>query len=403
MDMLTNAGYRVGRGTSSTGAIDNISLSKTSGITDASIRSDIQAMINSNQLQTPDANRLYVVYVEPGVVVYNGSTSSVNTFLGYHGAFGGKTATGAAADIHYAVLPYPGGVNPSPSSQGFASAFDELTTVVSHEVAEAVTDPNVNYKALGWYDDQLNGEIGDLTRQTVVWSGYEVQDVVNQNDQVISPGTTTPTTLTAPQNVTVSPVSSTSALLSWNSSSGTQGYRIYQVNGTQSTLIGTVSSTTTSVQITGLTAGSTVSFKVEAYNATTVADSQVVTVTLPSTSTNGPTLSGKIISSSSVQLTWTAVSGASAYNIYYLDSSGNRILLGSVNGHTTSVKVVNMTPATTYQFQVESVSRTGLRESNILTVNAAAGQVHALVKGHTTTEWQGAIALPQGHRKSNRG
>ena len=143
MDMLTNAGYRVGRGTSSTGAIDNISLSKTSGITDASIRSDIQAMINSNQLQTPDANRLYVVYVEPGVVVYNGSTSSV--------------------------------------------------------------------------------------------------------------------------------------------------------------------------------------------------------------------------------------------------------------------KVVNMTPATTYQFQVESVSRTGLRESNILTVNAAAGQVHALVKGHTTTEWQGAIALPQGHRKSNRG
>ena len=403
MDMLTNAGYGVGRGTSTTGSIDNISLSKTSGITDASIQSDIQAMIKSNQLQTPDANRLYVVYVEPGVVVYDGSSSSVNTFLGYHGAFGGKTATGAAADIHYAVLPYPGGVNPTPGSQGFSTAFDELTTVVSHEVAEAVTDPNVNYKALGWYDDQKNGEIGDLTRQTVVWSGYVVQDVVNQNDQVISPGTTTTTTLTAPQNVVVSAASSTSALLSWNASSGAQGYRIYQVNGTQTTLIGTVSSTTTSAQITGLTAGSTNSFKVEAYNATSVADSQVVTVTLPSSSTNGPTLTAKILSASSVQLNWTAVSGANSYNIYYFDGSGNRILLGNVNGRSTSVKVVGMTPGTTYQFQVESVSRSGLGESNVITVNAATGQVHSLVAGSKATEWQGATALTEGNRKSSRG
>ncbi len=404
MDMLTNAGYGVGRGTSTTGSIDNISLSKTSGVTDASIQSDIQALINSHQLQTPDANRLYVVFVEPGVVVYDGSSSSATTFLGYHGAFGGKTATGASADIHYAVLPYPGGVNPSPSSQGFASAFDELTAVTSHEVAEAVTDPNVNYKALGWYDDQKNGEIGDLTRQTVVWNGYVVQDVVNQNDQVISPGSTTTTTLTAPQNVTVSAVSSTSALLTWTTASGAQGYRIYQVNGTQSTLIGTVSSTTTSVQITGLTAGSTDSFKVEAYNGTSVADSPVVTVTLPTTSTSGPTLTAKILSASSVQLTWTAVSGANAYNIYTVDGSGNRVLLGTVNGRTTSVKVVGMTPGTTYQFQVESVSRSGLAESNLVTVNAGGAQVHSLASGvGKATQWQGATAPTEGQRKSKRG
>ncbi len=409
MDMLTNAGYGVGRGTSTTGSIDNISLSKTSGITDASIQSDIQAMISSNKLQTPDANRLYVVYVEPGVVVYDGSSSSVTTFLGYHGAVGGKTATGAAADIHYAVMPYPGGVNPSPSSQGFSTAFDELTVVTSHEVAEAVTDPNVNYKTLGWYDDQKNGEIGDLTRQTVVWSGYLVQDVVNQNDQVISPTSTTPTPtptptpLTAPTNVTVSAVSSTSALLSWSASSGAQGYRIYQVNGTQSTLIGTVSSTTTSVQITGLTAGSTNSFKVEAYNATTVADSQVVTVTLPAAPTNsGPTLTAKVLSATSVQLNWTAVSGANAYNVYYFDGSGNRVLLGTVNGRSTSVKVVGMTPGTTYPFQVESVSRSGLGESNVISVNAAANVVHTAVVQHST-EWQGATAQAGSNRKSNRG
>src|SRR5437762_2123599 len=161
--MLTNAGYNVGRGTDSTGDVDNITLNKSTGITDTQNHTDIQAMINAGQLQAPDANRLYVVYVEPGVVVHMGSDASNTTFLGYHGAFAGRTASGAAADIHYAVIPYPGAPNFSPGSQGFASNFDEMTSVTSHEMAEAVTDPNVNYKALGWYDDANNGEIGDLT------------------------------------------------------------------------------------------------------------------------------------------------------------------------------------------------------------------------------------------------
>jgi hypothetical protein len=39
---------------------------------------------------------------------------------------------------------------------------------------------NVNYKAIGWYDDQRNGEIGDLASRTTVLNGYVVQDVVNR-------------------------------------------------------------------------------------------------------------------------------------------------------------------------------------------------------------------------------
>ena len=191
MDMLTNAGYNVGRGSSSTGAVRNVTLNKTTGVTDATIQQNIQSMITAGQVQAPNSNRLYVIYVEPGVVVHDGTDSSATSFLGYHGAFAGRTSTGAAADIRYAVMPYPGGVNPSPSSQGFASAFDELTVVSSHEVAEAVTDPDVNYKSLGWYDDNLNGEIGDLTDLTATLNGYLVQQVVNKNDQPIAPQVTT--------------------------------------------------------------------------------------------------------------------------------------------------------------------------------------------------------------------
>ncbi|HVC98361.1 MAG TPA: hypothetical protein VND64_32140, partial [Pirellulales bacterium] len=76
MDMLNNAGYGVGRGTASAGVVDNVSINKSVSLTDAQIQSDLAAMIASGQLQAPDANRFYMVYVEPGVVVQMGSATS---------------------------------------------------------------------------------------------------------------------------------------------------------------------------------------------------------------------------------------------------------------------------------------------------------------------------------------
>lgn len=363
MDMLTNAGYNVGRGTSTAGKELNLTLSKSSGITDSQIRSDLQSAINSSQLSPPDANRLYVVYVEPGVVIKDGTATSTNSFLGYHGAFAGATAAGKATDIRYAVIAYPGSPNPSSTSQGFATSFDQLTSVTSHELAEAVTDPDVNYKTLGWYDDQKNGEIGDLTTRTTVLNGYVVQDLVNKNDQVIAPtsGSTTtsppPTTsLAAPQNVTAIALSATEAQLSWNSVVGAAGYRIYYVSGSQSTLLSTVSSSTTSVKVTGLTPGTTASFRVEAYSGSVVADSSVVSVVMPSQQQLAvPQVTATALSSTSVQLSWGSVAGAAGFNIYWWNGF-QAVLIGTLAGSATSARVTGLAPGTLNQFVVEAFS-----------------------------------------------
>src|SRR5579872_1722551 len=115
MDMLTSAGYKVGRGSASAGAVDNIALNMSTGrrggVTDAQIQSDLQTMIDQGQVQAPDANRLYIVFVEPGVIIHLGADASNTTFLGYHGAFAGNNASGQAADIRYAVISYPGSPN----------------------------------------------------------------------------------------------------------------------------------------------------------------------------------------------------------------------------------------------------------------------------------------------------
>ena len=356
MDMLTQAGYNVGRGTATAGSQLDGGVNKSTGITDAQIRADLQAAIHSSQLAAPDPNRLYVVYVEPGVVVKDGNQTSQNSFLGYHGAFAGTDASGKPVDIRYAVVAYPGSPNPSAGSQGFATSFNQLTDVTSHELAEAAVDPDVNYKTLGWYDNQRNAEIGDLTRRNTVLNGYLVQDVVNKNDQVIAPAAASPTSLTAPQNVVATADSSTQAEISWNPVSGASGYRVFLVNGTSSTLLATVGASATSATLTGLTPGATESFKVEAYSGTVVADSQVVTVAMPVQSgLAAPQVAATPVSYNTVQLSWGNVAGAEGYRIYWMNGT-QAVLLGTVGSTTTSVLVTGFSGGSTAQLRVEAFS-----------------------------------------------
>jgi hypothetical protein len=215
LQALTRAGYNVGTGTASAGAVDHTALAAGSTITDASIRARLQTGINQGLLQAPDANRLYVVYVEPNVAVNLGAGKGSTTqgVLGYHGAFAGTDANGKPATIRYAVVAYPGGTVGN-SSLGTA-AVDQLTAVTSHEVAEAVTDPDVNFAQLGWYDSR-RGEIGDITANNpnalVRLDGYLVQEVADRNDQLLALNVAPPTVSPPPTLPPATAVATTTTL-----------------------------------------------------------------------------------------------------------------------------------------------------------------------------------------------
>jgi hypothetical protein len=192
LDALTRAGYGVGRGSASPGAVDTaLQTPGASGatISDAAIRAEIQADINKGLLQAPDANRLYVVYVEPNVAVNlgGGQGTTQQGILGYHTAFAGHDAAGNPTAIRYAVVAFPGGAIGNSTLPGQA-AIDQLTAVASHELAEAVTDPDVNFGRLGWFDPR-RGEIGDVTQNNpnalVRLDGFLVQEVAARNDQLL--------------------------------------------------------------------------------------------------------------------------------------------------------------------------------------------------------------------------
>ncbi len=129
-------------------------------VTDKAIQDMLQGEVARKSLPAPTANTLYFVFLPPGVSVVAGSERSCQAFCGYHDR--------SASALFYAVVPYPN----CSGCLGALGPLDALTSVCSHELAEAITDP---VPGQGWYDD-ANGEIGDICAwQNKKLGAYEVQ------------------------------------------------------------------------------------------------------------------------------------------------------------------------------------------------------------------------------------
>lgn len=147
---------------------------------DSQIQTDLETEINAGSVQKPGADSLYVVFVEPNVVVDQGNgANSINAFSAYHNSFTYDSPTYGNVTVAYSVTPYAGPISGSRyanSQAPWLSGFDSMTMVTSHELAEAVTDPYpVSNPA--WQDPSGN-EVGDLVNgSTVYLNGNAVQRV----------------------------------------------------------------------------------------------------------------------------------------------------------------------------------------------------------------------------------
>jgi hypothetical protein len=160
----------------------------TENISDAQIQTFITFSVNDGSLKPENGERLFVVFTAPGEVVVDSSgKTSRSDFAAYHSDF----VDGSGVTTYYAVIAFPGSPN---GTDGLPTTMGNLTAPVSHELAEAVTDP---IPPSGWTDPQnsyvtrLGPEIGDIAdaqnARSVMWNGYYVQPLVDINDQVINP------------------------------------------------------------------------------------------------------------------------------------------------------------------------------------------------------------------------
>ena len=186
-------------------------------------------------------------------------------------------------------------------------------------------------------------------------SGAWIMQVVAFKAAGGAPDTTPPS---VPTGLSATAVSQSQVNLSWIASTnnvGVTGYKVYR-NGTQ---VGTT--TTTSYQDTGLTAGTTYSYTVAAYDAAgnVSAQSTAASATTQAPDTTPPSvpagLSATAVSSTQINLSWTASTdnvGVTGYDVFR-----NGTQVGTTT--TTSYQDTGLTAGTTYSYTVAAYDAAG--------------------------------------------
>jgi hypothetical protein len=187
MDMLGE--YGVGRGSVVNNGLVDPGIHGGQTVDAVAIQQMLVKDINQGLLAASGPNRLYMVFTNPNVVVTFNGGDSLNDFTGFHDAF----VNPAGQVIYYAVITHPVGNGVYPGLNDFQS----ITLIISHELAEAVTDPTAltGIDPGGWYGlfrgFQGDQEIGDVAvdpQYFGVLSGYVVQGEWSQaRGQVVLP------------------------------------------------------------------------------------------------------------------------------------------------------------------------------------------------------------------------
>jgi chitodextrinase len=226
--------------------------------------------------------------------------------------------------------------------------YYELTTQPIHGVLTGIP-PNLTYTANANY----TGPDGFIFSAS---DGCIKSNATININSVAAPDTTAPT---VPNGLSVSAISQTTLTLSWSASTdavGVTGYKIFK-GGVQ---MGT--SATTNANITGLTASTSYSFTISAYDAagnnSAVSNALNVT-TLAITDTTAPTIPNGLVASSITQtsliLSWSASSDAVGVTGYKIFRGGSQIGISA----TTNISVSGLTAATSYSFSVSAYDAAG--------------------------------------------
>lgn len=172
---------------------------------------------------------------------------------------------------------------------------------------------------------------------------------------------TTLTPCTAPTSLASSSVTSSSATVSWAAVTGATSYAVdYKLNSSATWTSFSTAQTTTSSNLTGLTASSLYDWRVSATCASgTTAFSSAQFTTTAMAACNAPTGLSSTVTSSSATVSWTAVSGAVSYAVDYKLNTSSIWTSVSTAQTTTSATISGLNALTLYDWRVTTNCSSG--------------------------------------------
>jgi subtilisin family serine protease len=209
---------------------------------------------------------------------------------------------------------------------------------------------------------QLVQQVVSQTRPLASLAGMTISGGIV--DAMLALGVPTNPVPAAPTNLSASAASSSSIQLSWSGSNGAAGYQVERSPDgvTAWTQVASTDSATTAFLDTGLAASTTYSYRVSATNsAGTSAPSGTASATTVANILPAPaSLTASAASSSSIQLGWGAVPGASAYKVERSpDGATNWMQIAGTGSATTAYLDSGLAASTTYYYRVRASNGAG--------------------------------------------
>jgi chitodextrinase len=299
------------------------------------------------------------VYIDPADPKYAGMTNPYNNYYNFTATYGGTTPTISnqkTINPSYATATYGNGaylmVPSALQGQGEGGADIGAEVLYRYQDGVLTTQPLWPWPM----EDRIFAETGVSPTWAANSGLWKTLDGVYAATQTPSADTTPPS---VPGGLAATMISSSQINLSWTASTdnvGVAGYKVYR-NGTQ-----IATTATTSYSNTGLTASTTYSHTIAAYDSagnTSAQSAPVSATTLAATDTTAPSvptgLTATAASSSQTNLSWTASTdnvGVAGYRIY---RGGTQI--ATTTGTTYSD--TGLTASTTYTYTVAAYDAAG--------------------------------------------
>ncbi|MBX9680343.1 MAG: fibronectin type III domain-containing protein [Gemmataceae bacterium] len=200
--------------------------------------------------------------------------------------------------------------------------------------------------------DTMAYSVTGLTAETTYYFYVSAVNSSGRTDAAYQSAMTFAAGPAVPGNFNVKAVSSSRIDLSWSDVAGESGYRVYDWTGTGWNLTATLGANVTAYSATGLTAGRTYYYYVEAFNATGVgaADWKAATTFVAAPDP----LRLTVVSNTQINLTWTDVAGETGYRVFAWNGSSWQQRGAPLAANVTSYQATGLNANTRYWFYVEA-------------------------------------------------
>ena len=288
----------------------------------------------------------------PTTIRFNLTSSQITNLTLKVGATCAYNSGRPQPTINGTALSFPG-ASSQPSSRSFT-----VGTYRGNNVLWTWTVPSANL-VVGQNTLTLSPVSGSADLSTWLSAGW-VYDCV----ELDGPSSAPPPPPAAPTGLTATAVSSSQINLSWTASSGATSYNVKRatVSGGPYTTVATGVSATT-YNDTGLAASTAYYYVVSAVNAggesANSAQASATTQAPPPPPAAPTGLTATAASSTQINLSWTASTGATSYNVKRATVSGGPYTTVATGVTGTTYNNTGLTASTTYYYVVSAVNTAG--------------------------------------------